>query len=194
MSGRLHRFSQQLVALDHFPHFILLEFLELLRDGYSLRQVRKLWFTRSAYGTKFHLGLAVLNELALRVDRDMKQRTITNQSFHACMNLSKYASSLNSIIGHGQVMSRSGESAPSQSLLGALSAFARSHARLIGVLLHAFPEPTQAPMQVSTTMDEQTSFAAMLEASPAFQSLRAQVMESERGLEQTSDDITTLGF
>ena len=100
LAGRVHRFKQQLCSMEQFPPTILTEFLELLNDGYTVRELKRAWFKLEHLGEPLTVGQRLLSAMSCALNVQHRSRILAKQSFQSCVILSTHLRQLNAILGN----------------------------------------------------------------------------------------------
>ena len=87
LRGRIIRWEQQRTPIQQQMQALLFEFHELAHDGYPLGLIRRLWHSQSDQGPIFHVGLALLTNMAQITSSSERSVGTATLALHACTQI-----------------------------------------------------------------------------------------------------------
>ena len=91
LRGRIIRWEQQRTPIQQQMQALLFEFHELAHDGYPLGLIRRLWHSQSDQGPIFHVGLALLTNMAQITSPSERSVGTATLALHACTQIADQA-------------------------------------------------------------------------------------------------------
>ena len=97
--GRACRFKQQLVENLYFAEFMLYEFLELYREGYTMNEIRNVWYQLQRSETYYGIGRELLHHLRRYVSPIQRYYSVPREAVLFAARMSAHVKAMRQISG-----------------------------------------------------------------------------------------------